>query len=177
METKVALSMFISALGAVALTSQNLSQARAAMIFLGMALFVGLTISSGRSTPILRALICAVFPSAALAGVLYVLTKLYGLAIISGITLPVDSSLKLQLIATIGALAVFGNLVCIVMSPALAGYVQSILRINTATMTRSTMLLQWIIAILLLVGSIATVVSTGETPPKGVPTINPVNPH
>jgi hypothetical protein len=177
MQSRIALAMFITALGAVALTNRALSQLLAAVLFLGTALFVGLVISGKRRMPVWRALLYAAFPGVTLAAVLYALVALYGLKVISGIDVPLATSLKLQLIGTIGALAVFGDLVCIVMSPALISHIQSIFGITDEAMTHSTKVLKWILASIALIGAIATAISTGGAAPSGVTTIDAIKPH
>jgi hypothetical protein len=169
--------MFIAALGAVALTNRTLSPLLATILFLGTALFVGLVISGKRRMPVWRAILYAAIPGATLAGVLYALVALYGLKEISGMDVPLATSLKLQLIATIGALAVFANLVCIVMRPALISHIQQIFRISDGAMTHWTKVLKWILASIVLVGAIATALVTGGAAPKGVTTMDAIKPQ
>jgi hypothetical protein len=169
--------MFISALGAVALTNQALTEARSAMVFLGMILFVGLTISRGGRISTGKALLCAAFPTGAFAGVLYCLAVLYGLGMISAMPIRKESALApLRLVSVIAILGFVGNVVAILMTPALIDAARSTLRIAPGTMKRTTQTLRWTITVLLLFGAIATVITTGEAP-EGIKEINPTMSH
>jgi hypothetical protein len=69
-----------------------------------------------------------------------------------------------------------GNVVAILMTPALIDAARSTLRIAPGTMKRTTQTLRWTITVLLLFGAIATVITTGEAP-EGIKEINPTMSH